>query len=197
MALTTLPGGFVVRSLRFPNDFEPLTASDQEVVSHGLPRRPKDPTLMADWEDLVKSLARSTFIEPEFSPTDPQHDPRPRLSAILSEQWSGGLYSFPQTRLGERSSTLSRVDGQFQTVARAVEHLSNTTARPGLASMDGFQRHIASGSYLHSQSENDLPVGGVVARARDWDHELCRLRWRFNKLHYFNYRCHRRERPLL
>jgi hypothetical protein len=69
MAVTMLPAGFVVRSLPLPKDFDPLTASDQELLGHGLPRRPKDPRLLSDWESLVRGFARSTFIEPEFLAT--------------------------------------------------------------------------------------------------------------------------------
>jgi hypothetical protein len=95
MAITKLPAGFVVRSLPLPKDFDPLTASDQDLLGHGLPRRPQDPRLLSDWESLVRGFARSTFIEPEFLATDRQHGPMLRAGATSSVNWSGGVVRLP------------------------------------------------------------------------------------------------------
>jgi hypothetical protein len=67
---------------------------------HGFPPRPKHPTLLSEWENLMQSLARSTFIEPEFRRTDRRHGlalkggRRTRDDAsesLLSANWSGGI----------------------------------------------------------------------------------------------------------
>ena len=108
MAETTFPSGAVVRSHPWPKSFDPLKASDQELLRHGVPPRPKDPTLRSEWENLMKSLSRSTFIEPKFRRTDRQHGPviqfrrtDPQLGpAIRSDTqtwpaWSGGVVYLP------------------------------------------------------------------------------------------------------
>jgi hypothetical protein len=95
MAETTFPSGLVVRSHPFPKGFNLLKASDQELVRHGLPPRPKDPTLLSQWERVMQSLARSTFIEPEFRRTDRRHGPIIRSGTDTSKNWSGEVVFLP------------------------------------------------------------------------------------------------------
>jgi len=108
MAETTFPSGMVIRSHPWPKGFDPLKASDQELLRHGVPPRPKDPTLRSEWENLMKSLSRSTFIEPKFRRTDrqhgpvirfrrtdPQHGPAIRSDTQTWPAWSGGVVYLP------------------------------------------------------------------------------------------------------
>jgi hypothetical protein len=85
----------VIRSHPWPKGFDPLKASDQELVRHGVPPRPKDPTLLSEWENLMKRLSRSTFIEPKFRRTDRQHGPAIRSDTQTYPNWSGGVVYLP------------------------------------------------------------------------------------------------------
>jgi hypothetical protein len=66
-----------------------------------MPPRPKDPTLLSEWENLMKSLGGSTFIEPKFRRTDRRHGPaiRPapdiRSGTETWHNWSGGVVYLP------------------------------------------------------------------------------------------------------
>jgi hypothetical protein len=92
MAETTFPSGVVIRSHPLPKGVDLLKASDQELVKHGVPPRPKDPTLLSEWENLMKSLGRSTFIEPKFRRTDRRRGDFP-----------GSIWRNQLARLGRRA----------------------------------------------------------------------------------------------
>jgi hypothetical protein len=97
MAETTFPSGVVIRSHPWPKGRDPLKASDQELVRHGMPPRPKDPTLLSEWENLMKSLGGSTFIEPKFRRMDRRHGPAIRSGTDTAHNWSGGVVFLPAT----------------------------------------------------------------------------------------------------
>ena len=61
MPETTFPSGLVARSQPLPRGFDPLTASQQELIRHGFPPRPKDPRLLSEWEKLMHRLASMSF----------------------------------------------------------------------------------------------------------------------------------------
>ena len=50
-----------------PADFDPLTASDRELLVHGYPTRPDariQPELAARWQEMMSRPLR--FVQPEF-----------------------------------------------------------------------------------------------------------------------------------
>src|SRR6187397_2995876 len=54
-----------------PADFDALTASDKDLVRHGLPRRPdphKQPELAALWDQRARRYKGFEHIAPEFQP---------------------------------------------------------------------------------------------------------------------------------
>jgi hypothetical protein len=85
----------VIRSHPLPKGLDPLKASDQELVRHGVPPRPKDSTLLSEWENLMKRLGRSTFIEPKFRRTDRRRGPVIRSGTQTWNNWSGGIVFLP------------------------------------------------------------------------------------------------------
>jgi hypothetical protein len=91
------PSGLVVRSQSVPKGFDPLQASEQELVKYGFPPRPKDPRLLSPWEKLMRSLASSTFIESQFFRTHRRHLPVIRSGKDTSKNWSGGVVFLPSS----------------------------------------------------------------------------------------------------
>jgi hypothetical protein len=151
MALT-LPSGFVVRPLPLPEGFDPLTANEQQLVNQGLPRRPKDPALLSDWEALVQSLARCTFIEPEFRSADQQVGPRPRAGAYLTEQWSGGIVFLPANP--PAGAKLDIVTGRW------------TVPNCGPADGTPIQFHCSSWIGIDGWNSEDILQAGVTCVAQ-------------------------------
>jgi hypothetical protein len=99
MAVTKFPGGLVVQPRPFPKAFNPSTATDKQLVSHGLPPRPKDPTLLLGWENLMERLRTTPFIEPEFQRTNRRHGPAlhgPGTGGTPSPNWSGAVVVLPE-----------------------------------------------------------------------------------------------------
>ena len=99
MAVTKFPSGLVVKPHPFPKGLDPSTATNKQLVSNGLPPRPKDPTLLLGWENLMERLRTTTFIEPQFQRTNRRHGPSlhsPGTGGSLSANWSGAVVVLPE-----------------------------------------------------------------------------------------------------
>jgi Peptidase A4 family/Protein of unknown function (DUF3761) len=92
---TTFPSGVIVRSYSSVKGVDFLKAINRELVGHGLPPRPNDPTLLSHWENLMKGLDRSGFVEPKFRRTDRRHGPAIRSGTETEPHWSGGVVFLP------------------------------------------------------------------------------------------------------
>ena len=91
----TFPSGLVVRWQPLPEGFDPLKASEQELVMHGFPPRPKDPRLLSQWEKVTHRLASMSFTEPQLFRTNRRHLPAIRDGTGNSTNWSGGVVYLP------------------------------------------------------------------------------------------------------
>jgi hypothetical protein len=74
-----------------PEGFDPLRATDRQLLAHGLPPRPEEPDLLRQW---TRALGRiRTTVVPAFRPLEHRQPPRPALqpSAFTSGNWSGAV----------------------------------------------------------------------------------------------------------
>ena len=68
-----------------PSSFNPLTATDAELKQYGFPRRPTDPTELAQWTTLMEHA--KIFITPQFkilNRTTPTQNPKSSASITPS-----------------------------------------------------------------------------------------------------------------
>jgi Peptidase A4 family len=97
MPITKFPSGLQVETFEPPpRGFDPLKASNAELVKHGIPRRPiEDQRTMKEYEAVLRRLQRRFFyIEPTFTRReDKQHRPRMRIAEATesSTNWSGAV----------------------------------------------------------------------------------------------------------
>lgn len=106
---TNIPG--VMQYDALPKGFDLLKATDQDIADYGFPRRPKEQTSRATWEDTMSKLqahhARTPSAEAKLtihpSSEHSRNNSSPRLksnsrggfipeTATTSSNWAGGLY---------------------------------------------------------------------------------------------------------
>jgi hypothetical protein len=100
MPTITLDGGVRVHTFRPPADFNPLTASANDLVRHGFPQRPQDSRHLARYQRVFGQLQNKfTYIEPTLRVnTEKRHGVRARAARAGTEtstNWSGGVVFSP------------------------------------------------------------------------------------------------------
>ncbi len=100
MSEIRLESGFKIRAFAPPNNFDPLTASDDALERNGFPPRPDDPRLLKRYRDTFSQLKNKFhYVPPMFrANTDRRHGVRlPKLEAgtETSPNWSGGVVYAP------------------------------------------------------------------------------------------------------
>ncbi|MBR0086954.1 MAG: hypothetical protein IJL98_04360 [Lachnospiraceae bacterium] len=79
-----------------PKNFDPLTASDEDLKEYGFPERPNDPEGLAFWESLYEP--HPVFVDPEIEEGDMPLTSLPEMlsgsvKAKYSNNWSGVINS--------------------------------------------------------------------------------------------------------
>lgn len=79
-----------------PSDFDPLTASLDDLARFGLPRRPDDPQLLARYRSVFTRLKGTVrYIEPAFkvdtAKTTHIQPAKTTAGTETSDNWSGGV----------------------------------------------------------------------------------------------------------
>jgi hypothetical protein len=154
MPITTFPSGLTVRTHPpAPKAFDPLKASEADLARHGFPPRPSDDTLLLHWKRVVRALAETTFIEPEFQLTDRQHEPIIQSGVGTSKNWSGAVVSLPPGSGAENRFTY--VQGRW------------SVPRPSPAAADA--RYYASASWIgiDGSGSPDVLQAGVECDAEN------------------------------
>jgi hypothetical protein len=83
------------------SDFDPLTASPDDLARFGLPRRPDDPQLLARYRSVFSRLkGKVRYIEPAFkidtTKTTHVQPAKTKAGTETSGNWSGGVVYAPQ-----------------------------------------------------------------------------------------------------
>lgn len=91
--------------------FDPVAASDDELVANGLPKRPADPKMRKYYEEeILRNFHNLKYIEAKFEIVKSRHGRRAHLSVdnstFTSATWSGGIV-FPA------SGTFQSIIGSF------------------------------------------------------------------------------------
>jgi len=96
----TLPNGMTISTYSPPSGFDPLHASDAELVKAGFPPRPTDPRILDRYNRVLTSLkGKLNYITPTFRYEENiVHGPRRRIADAGTEtstNWSGGVVYAP------------------------------------------------------------------------------------------------------
>jgi hypothetical protein len=95
VAVIKLPSGLEVTTFEPPRDFDPRTASADELERFGFPPPPEDPQHLDRYKDMLSQLAgRLDHIQPTFQPNNVlSYGPRlgNNTPAGTSTNWSGGV----------------------------------------------------------------------------------------------------------
>lgn len=67
-----------------PEDFDPLTASNEELKQYGIPERPNDEESLAFWESLFSN--KPTYIAPVIEEVPDWHSSRLQLPSAQSDK---------------------------------------------------------------------------------------------------------------
>lgn len=93
-----LPNGLRARTFTpRPEGFNPLTASDNELLAYGYPARPTDAAWLERWERGV--VRPRTYVTPTFRPISDRpsnSQPRPLANTNTTLNWSGAIVQSPQ-----------------------------------------------------------------------------------------------------
>jgi len=100
MAKITLDGGLTITTFAPPPNFDPLTASPDDLLRFGFPTRPTDAKHLARYERFFSKIRNKFhYIEPTFRVNaGKQHRPRARLAEAgtqSSTNWSGAVVYAP------------------------------------------------------------------------------------------------------
>jgi hypothetical protein len=100
MTSMELSGGLAVRTFRNPPDgFDPVTASDSQLLVHGYPARPSHPAMLERWQRVLSQPIR--MIQPSFAPREGRQTRLPELLAPsqpgveTTNIWSGAVVHAP------------------------------------------------------------------------------------------------------
>jgi hypothetical protein len=94
----TLENGMTVTTYSPPSGFNPLQATNAELVRVGFPPRPENPELLAHWNQLFQDLnGKLNYITPTFENMPHVREPRLKRSprtqtvgdTITNDHWSG------------------------------------------------------------------------------------------------------------
>jgi hypothetical protein len=94
----TLESGMTVTTYSPPTGFDPLKATNAELVRNGFPRRPGDPELLARWNRVFRELdGKLNYVTPTFERVPHVREPRlkraPRTETTgdteTNDHWSG------------------------------------------------------------------------------------------------------------
>ena len=99
MSTTKFPSGLEISTFEPPPPgFDPLKASDAELLKHGFPRRPtEDPRAMERYEAVLRHLqGKFHYIVPTFRRRDDvRHRPLERSGTEVYANWSGAVQHSP------------------------------------------------------------------------------------------------------
>jgi hypothetical protein len=155
----TFPSGLVVRWQPLPEGFDPLKASENELIKHGFPPRPKEPRLLSEWEKVMHRLASMSFTEPQFFRTNRRHLPAIRdATTHTNPTWSGGVVSLPWP------SSVDPEGAKFFIAYGQWTVPSVTPAGP----ISNFRRfHCSSWVGIDGWNSNDVLQAGVHCAAQN------------------------------
>jgi Peptidase A4 family len=140
-----------------PKGFNPLKATDRELLVHGFPARPakdRHPELHDRWENMVSRPM--TIIEPQFAlRTDKRHGMRQTIADATSTNWSGSV------AFAAKGDSATYVIGQW-TVPDVVAPASGSYYCATWVGIDGD----GSADVLQAGTEQEVvSFGFITARA--------------------------------
>jgi hypothetical protein len=167
---TRLPG--VTTTVDVPPDFDPITASDNDLAANGFPPRPDErlaPTAFARWKRAVGP--RGERIVPELRPSAIRHLPHlprgTRDGAVLSANWSGYALTANVTAYSSSSFVVALAEFTVPVAQQAFGRCDGTwDYSASWVGIDGYE----SNDVLQAGTESDAycAAGGAVSYYSAW-----------------------------